>query len=225
MHDVRMRRYSEEQLRTAVAQSTCLRQVLSSLGLRPAGGNYERLRAQIADAELDTSHFDRLCALPEVTYTDQQLRAVVADSRSLAAAMHALRLEPVHGNYHRLRYRMEALGLDYDELRLRGRVHRVTSRRRAGSTRQPLEQVLTRGALQNSNRLRQRLIREGLLEPVCARCGLGSWLGNPVPLELDHENGDRYDNRLVNLRLLCPNCHALTPTYRGRNQNRARKQV
>jgi len=52
---------------------------------------------------------------------------------------------------------------------------------------------------------------------------LAEWLGQPIPLELEHANGDRTDNRLEKLSLLCPNCHALTPTYRGRNKRR--KQV
>ena len=48
-------------------------------------------------------------------------------------------------------------------------------------------------------------------------CHLASWNGRPIPLELDHVNGRRTDNRLDNLRILCPNCHAQTDTYRGRN--------
>jgi 5-methylcytosine-specific restriction endonuclease McrA len=46
------------------------------------------------------------------------------------------------------------------------------------------------------------------------------WLGRPVPIEVDHVNGKNTDHRLENLRLLCPNCHALTPTWRGRKRRR-----
>lgn len=51
----------------------------------------------------------------------------------------------------------------------------------------------------------------------CESCNLEEWLGNKIPLELDHINGVNNDNRIENLRILCPNCHALTPTYRGKN--------
>lgn len=57
----------------------------------------------------------------------------------------------------------------------------------------------------------------------CSECGLTEWRGQPIPLELDHISGNRRDLRVENLRLLCPNCHALTPTYRGKNATRERR--
>ena len=69
--------------------------------------------------------------------------------------------------------------------------------------------------------LKDRLIREGLVQPRCAWCGIDRWRGQALSLELDHINGNPPDNRLVNLRLLCPNCHSQTETYSGRNANGA----
>ena len=66
--------------------------------------------------------------------------------------------------------------------------------------------------------LRGYVERHQVIEYKCQTCGCnGEWQGGIISLELDHINGNNTDNRIENLRYLCPNCHALTDTYRGRN--------
>ena len=69
--------------------------------------------------------------------------------------------------------------------------------------------------------LKARLIAAGLLDPRCGECGIDTWRGQPIALQLHHLNGSGQDNRLENLALLCPNCHAQTDTWGGRNRRRA----
>lgn len=68
-----------------------------------------------------------------------------------------------------------------------------------------------------TNKLRIRLISEGVKEHKCENCGIETWMENPISLELDHIDGNRTNHRLENLRILCPNCHSQTSTYRGKN--------
>lgn len=69
--------------------------------------------------------------------------------------------------------------------------------------------------------IRRYIIRYNILEYCCKFCGnKGEWLGKIMSLELDHINGVNNDNRLENLRWLCPNCHAITETYSGKNNRR-----
>jgi 5-methylcytosine-specific restriction endonuclease McrA len=71
-------------------------------------------------------------------------------------------------------------------------------------------------------RLKARLIAEGLKQDRCEECGLRSWRGLPVTLQLHHANGCAGDHRLENLRLLCPNCHSQTPTHSRKGAGRRR---
>lgn len=68
-----------------------------------------------------------------------------------------------------------------------------------------------------SNKVRKKLLDEGYKEYRCECCKLTEWLNEPIPLELHHKNGNRHNNILSNFQLLCPNCHAKTDSYRGKN--------
>jgi len=80
-----------------------------------------------------------------------------------------------------------------------------------------LEDVFTGKEHLVTSQLRNRLVREGYKEYKCEHCGIDEWEGIRIGLELDHISGVRSDNSLENLRLLCPNCHSQTHTFRGRN--------
>lgn len=85
----------------------------------------------------------------------------------------------------------------------------------------PLDDILAGSHPQyQSNKLRIRILKEGVFSYKCQKCGLTEWNGVPIPLELEHKDGNSSNHKLDNLELLCPNCHALTDTYRGKNIGR-----
>lgn len=79
------------------------------------------------------------------------------------------------------------------------------------------EKLLCKNSKHNRNVLRNHILRNNLIPYKCAICGCVEWNGKTLSLELDHINGINNDNRLENLRFLCPNCHSQTTTYGSRN--------
>jgi 5-methylcytosine-specific restriction endonuclease McrA len=81
----------------------------------------------------------------------------------------------------------------------------------------PLDEIFAPNTRRGRGHLKQRLISAGLKDGSCERCGISEWLGQSLSVTLHHINGDRLDNRVENLELLCPNCHSQTENYSGRN--------
>ena len=146
---------------------------------------------------------------------DQQYREAVRQSASLAGALKLLGVVPEGGNYRVLRRAIDRLGFDTSHFAGQSwaKGKRVSHRLR------PIEDFLSNTYPIQSDRLRRRLINEGVFARRCSGCKLDSWMDQPIPLELDHIDGNHQDNALQNLRLLCPNCHALTPNFRGKNKS------
>lgn len=78
-----------------------------------------------------------------------------------------------------------------------------------------------KGKLQTSAHIKRYILAKQ--EYKCSRCGIESWFGDALTLELDHINGDSENNKEENLRCLCPNCHSQTPTYKSKNIGKGRK--
>lgn len=152
------------------------------------------------------------------TRTKEQWEQATAASKSVAQVLKALDLFVGGANYKGFYRNVTKFGLDISHFSGKG-----WNKGNSPGITIPLSEILVeRSTYSNSNNLKKRLIREGVKEHRCESCDLVEWLGEPIPIELDHINGIGHDNRETNLRILCPNCHALTQTYCGKNIGKSR---
>jgi Winged helix-turn-helix DNA-binding len=86
----------------------------------------------------------------------------------------------------------------------------------------PFEELLVVGRRTNRGHLKKRLLKAGLKKNRCEKCGISEWQGQSLSMALHHVNGHGRDDRLSNIMFLCPNCHAQTENYGGRNGHRRR---
>lgn len=152
------------------------------------------------------------------SWTDEQLIQAVQSSTSYRQVIKKLGLVPAGGNYEQVQSSIKRLKLDTDHFKGMGWSLglKVTN-----NPSVPIENLLVNGSRPQSYKLKNRLFAEGLKLPKCEICGWSKIsMDGRIPVELDHVNGDHYDNRIENLRILCPNCHSLQLSHRGRNKGR-----
>jgi len=149
-------------------------------------------------------------------FSDLDFIEAVRTSFSIRETLHKLGLAPVGGAYRTFYIRVKRLNIDTSHFTGQGH---LKNKNHNWSSKISLDQLLTA----NSSKVlgahfKKRLLAEGFLKNICYKCGLKDfWCGQPIVLHIDHINGDHFDHRLENLRLLCPNCHSQTPTYCSKN--------
>ncbi len=153
------------------------------------------------------------------SWSDEMLKSAVDSSTSIRQVIIKLGLVPAGGNYVQVQYAIKRLELDTSHFMGQAWYKGWKSDYKRAERVQDLYAVLVKGSRVQSHKLKKRLFHAGLKQQKCEQCGWSEMSEDGrIPVELDHINGDRYDNRIENLRILCPNCHSLQPTHRGKNK-------
>jgi len=147
--------------------------------------------------------------------TEELFRASIAESVSISQALEKMGVKAAGGNYEVFNARVKKLQIDISHF-----TGMAWNKGQKHSSKRKLEDYLSNNAAIGSFKLKNRILKEGLKPHECENCLNTKWLDNPIPLELHHINGNSKDNSLVNLQLLCPNCHSLTDNYRGKNKSK-----
>ncbi|GAA1526407.1 hypothetical protein GCM10009730_38750 [Streptomyces albidochromogenes] len=208
--------YTRERLAGAASSSRTLSEALIKLEVDPRSPSRRYVHGRMKKLGVDTSHFEREGA----RWTKEVLEPVVAASTNMCDVLRRLGLDVVGGHHTHISRRVKAFGIDTSHFDPRVSTGRRETRRRRTAQEVLTQQDPTNARREQSGRLKRAMLDLGTPDS-CALCGTEPvWRGHPLPLEVDHIDGNWRNNCLDNLRLLCPNCHSATDSYRGRSKGR-----
>lgn len=156
-------------------------------------------------------------------WTDEQLIQAVKDSFSYSNVLKLIGVKICGGTWAKVKLRIKQLSLDVSHFTGKGWcVGEKYDKFCKKHNTIPIEKILVKNSsYQNTHRLKARLLKLGLLRNECHVCQQQPiWNNKILSLQLDHEDGDRNNNTIENLRIICPNCHSQTDTFAGKNKFR-----
>lgn len=143
------------------------------------------------------------------------LKRAVNSSTSYRQVIGKLKLKMAGGNYNQIKKYIKENSLNINHFKGKGWSKNFKFEFKP---KIPLVDILVKNSDYQSYKLKKRLFRDRLKTPKCEICGWAKkTIDGRIPVELDHINGNNRYNRIGNLRILCPNCHSLQSTHRGKN--------
>lgn len=146
-----------------------------------------------------------------VSYTEEQLREAVENSKNVGQAIRYMTGSLSGAKYTTVKKYIDMWGISTEHFDANDKY-----RKQAARIETPLSEILVKDSpyLGKNQQIKKKLLAANMIDDVCSLCGLGNeYNGLPLVLQLDHINGDNRDNRIDNLRIVCPNCHTQTKTW------------
>lgn len=220
---------SDEKFTEIVNGATTIMEILKGCGYT-SSGTYRYIKSRIEELGLDfytrnefkTNKLNQNYSKPKHCLDDDIIK-YAKELFSFRSLLIKLNLNPSSGSANGwIKRKVKSLEIDVS--------HFTGQNCNEGKTfpdanKTPLDELLIKqdsdGPYFQTYKLKHRLFKENVLHETCILCGLGSfWMGKQLALQMDHINGDNTDNRIENLRILCPNCHTQTDTYAGKNKKK-----
>ena len=159
---------------------------------------------------------------PIWTIPSEEFQNLLNTSKSIVDILIKVGLDPYNGNHKTINHRIREEGFNtikFEENRKNNNNIHIKNLNKNNIIL--LDDILKENSTYSTNNLKKRLIGNNLLKKECLECGItDTWNNNPISLQLDHINGINNDNRLENLRILCPNCHSQTETFSGKHRKK-----